>query len=141
MQNKFRSNLKVISIAGLIVTLVTIFMLQFTVQQAAAQDATATTVPSPTPTFLPATEGTLTIWADETRIGVITELGKQFTAKYNVPVRTQQVNFGDIRTGIKIAGPAGTGADIFVGAHDWLGDLVSNGIVAPLDLGDKVKDL
>src|SRR5258708_339313 len=144
MLNKFRTNLKEISIAALIVAFVSLLLMQFTAQQAAAQAtaaATATPVPSPTATFLPATEGTLTIWADEVKIDAVTKIGKDFTAKYNVPIRTQQVNFGDIRTGIKIAGPAGTGADIFVGAHDWLRDLVINGVVAPLDLGDKIKNL
>lgn len=36
-----------------------------------------------------------------------------------------------------MAGPAGEGPDIFVGAHDQLGGLVASGIVAPLDLGAK----
>jgi maltose/maltodextrin transport system substrate-binding protein/arabinogalactan oligomer/maltooligosaccharide transport system substrate-binding protein len=42
---------------------------------------------------------------------------------------------GDIRSNISIAGPAGEGPDIIVAAHDWIGELVLNGSVVPIDLG------
>jgi maltose/maltodextrin transport system substrate-binding protein/arabinogalactan oligomer/maltooligosaccharide transport system substrate-binding protein len=47
------------------------------------------------------------------------------------------VGFGDIRDNFKVAGPAGEGPDIIIGPHDWLGELVINGLLAPIDLGDK----
>ena len=34
----------------------------------------------------------------------------------------------------RVAGPAGEGPDIIIGAHDWLGELVTNGLLAPIDL-------
>jgi maltose-binding protein MalE len=34
-----------------------------------------------------------------------------------------------------ITGPAGEGPDIIIGAHDWLGQLVENGMVAEIELG------
>lgn len=105
----------------------------------AAAAVTDTPVPTPTVTPLASKEGTLTIWTDAARVKVVTELAKQFTAKYNVPVAVQEMGFGDIRNQLKIAGPAGEGADIIVGAHDWLGELVSNGLLEPIDLGDKAK--
>jgi maltose/maltodextrin transport system substrate-binding protein/arabinogalactan oligomer/maltooligosaccharide transport system substrate-binding protein len=43
----------------------------------------------------------------------------------------------DIRDQLGVAGPAGEGPDILIGAHDWLGQLVSNGLLEPIDLGDK----
>jgi maltose/maltodextrin transport system substrate-binding protein/arabinogalactan oligomer/maltooligosaccharide transport system substrate-binding protein len=82
----------------------------------------------------------LVVWADEQRAPVMEELGAQFTETYGVPVTVQQLGFGDIRDNIKVAGPAGEGADIIVGAHDWLGELVASGIVAPIDLGAKADD-
>jgi arabinogalactan oligomer / maltooligosaccharide transport system substrate-binding protein len=82
----------------------------------------------------------LVIWADEQRAPILEELGAEFTETYGVPVTVQQLGFGDIRDNIKVAGPAGEGADILIGAHDWLGELVASGIVAPIDLGDKVDD-
>jgi maltose-binding protein MalE len=97
----------------------------------------ATEAPTVTPTLPASVEGTLTIWADTNRAKVLTTLGADFTKKYNVPVRVQEV--ADIRLNFKIAGPAGNGPDIIVGAHDWIGELVANGLLAQLDLGDKTK--
>jgi len=78
----------------------------------------------------------LLIWADETRAAVIDELGTAFEEEYGVDIQVQQMAFGDIRDQLRIAGPAGEGPDIIVGAHDWLGELVANGLLAPVDLGD-----
>ena len=82
----------------------------------------------------------LLIWADETRAGVIEELGAAFEEEYGVDLVVQQVGFGDIRDQLRIAGPAGEGPDIIIGAHDWIGELVTNGLLAPVDLGDKTAD-
>jgi arabinogalactan oligomer/maltooligosaccharide transport system substrate-binding protein len=81
---------------------------------------------------------TLLIWADETRAAVIEQLGAGFEEEYGVILEVQQVGFGDIRDQMRIAAPAGEGPDIIIGAHDWLGELVINGLVAPVDLGDAV---
>lgn len=83
---------------------------------------------------------TLLIWADETRASVIEELGPQFEEEFGVSLEVQQLGFGDIRDQMGIAAPAGEGPDVIIGAHDWLGELVTNGLVAPVDLGDKVDD-
>ena len=85
-------------------------------------------------------EGKLLIWADDTRAGIMRELAKEFTAKYKVPVEVQELNFGDIRDQLSVAGPAGKGPDILIGPHDWLGQLIVNGLIEPLDLGAKEKD-
>lgn len=99
--------------------------------------ATATVV-KPTP--IASKAGTLTIWVDAARVKAMQALGAKFTARYNVPVVVQELGFGDIRDQLKIAGPAGAGPDIIVGAHDWLGELVTNGLLEPLNLGDKAKN-
>jgi arabinogalactan oligomer / maltooligosaccharide transport system substrate-binding protein len=92
----------------------------------------------PEPTEEPAAaEDVLVIWADETRSGVLQALGDEFEAEYGVGVRVEQYGFGDIRDNFKIAGPAGEGPDIIIGAHDWLGELVINGLLRPIDLGAK----
>lgn len=111
--------------------------------------ATATTAPTvaasptatPKPTGIKSKEGTLTIWVDGARTKMVADLGKKFTDKYKVPVVVQELGFGDIRDQLKIAGPAKEGPDIIIGAHDWLGELVSNGLVETIDLGDKAKNL
>ena len=81
----------------------------------------------------------LLIWADENRATVIEELGAAFEEEYGVELVVQQLAFGDIRDQLRIAGPAGEGPDVIVGAHDWLGELVTNGLLAPVDLGDKAE--
>jgi len=42
---------------------------------------------------------------------------------------------------LKVAGPAGEGPDILIGAHDWLGTLVTNGLLSEIDLGDKTQSI
>lgn len=86
----------------------------------------------PAPTEVPLVE--LVVWADELRAPIFTaqaaaaeELGIQLTV--------QQMGFGDIRDQLAIAGPAGEGPDLIIGAHDWLGQLVVNGLLSPIDLG------
>ena len=102
---------------------------------------TATPGPTPTKKPLASKEGTLTIWIDQARVAMIENLGKKFTERYGVPVAVQELGFGDVRDQLKIAGPAGEGPDIIIGAHDWLGELVANGLLAPLDLGEKAKQV
>jgi arabinogalactan oligomer / maltooligosaccharide transport system substrate-binding protein len=98
--------------------------------------------PAATPEMTPppgAQEGTLVIWADEVRAPVFTEIGEQFTAEYEVPVQVYQLGFGDIRDNLVLRGPAGEGPDIIVGAHDWLGQLATAGVVAPIELPANVE--
>lgn len=82
----------------------------------------------------------LLIWSDETRATVIEELGAAFEEEYGVELVVQQLAFGDIRDQLRIAGPAGEGPDVIVGAHDWVGELVTNGLLAPIDLGDRAEE-
>lgn len=77
----------------------------------------------------------LLIWADDTRAPVLAEVGQQFEAEYGVCVAVTEKGFGDIRDDLMIAAPAGEGPDIIIGAHDWLGQLVENGMVAEIELG------
>ncbi len=78
----------------------------------------------------------LLIWADEDRAGVIEALGAAFEEEYGVTLVVQQLAFGDIRDQLRIAGPEGQGPDVIIGAHDWLGELVTNGLLAPVELAN-----
>lgn len=80
---------------------------------------------------------TLLIWADEARASVLEPIVAGFEEEYGVNVEIQQLQFGDIRDQLGVAGPAGEGPDILLGAHDWMGQLVVNGLLAPIDLGGK----
>jgi len=83
-------------------------------------------------------EISIRVWADDTRAPILVELGDAFLAEYGVGLIVEQV--ADIRDQFVIAAPAGEGPDIIVGAHDWIGQLVSSGLLAPIDLGSKDGD-
>lgn len=82
----------------------------------------------------------LVIWADDTRASQIKAFADQFAEENEVTVAIQELGFGDIRSRLVTAAPAGEGPDIIVGAHDWLGELVAAGVVAPLDLSPVEDD-
>jgi arabinogalactan oligomer / maltooligosaccharide transport system substrate-binding protein len=82
----------------------------------------------------------LVIWTDDTRAQLLQRIADKFGADKGVKVAVQQLDFGDIRDNLVTQGPAGEGPDIIVGAHDWLGKLVTNGAVTPIELGDKTSE-
>ncbi|MDO5677616.1 MAG: maltose ABC transporter substrate-binding protein, partial [Propionibacteriaceae bacterium] len=81
--------------------------------------------------------GTLTIWVDETRIDGFKALGEAFQTSTGVTLDVVQKPSQDIKTDFIAQAPTGQGPDLIVGAHDWTGDLVKNGVIAPVELGDK----
>lgn len=105
----------------------------------AEADAPADTDAAPTtePPYVAPERGDadLVIWADDTRTPVLTPIADAFAADEGVSVSVLEVPFDQIRDNLSVAGPAGEGPDIIIGAHDWLGELVSNGVVLPVDLG------
>lgn len=82
----------------------------------------------------------LLVWADEKRAPVITEVGAAFTEATGVELQVEIVDFGSIKDEVITKGPAGEGPDVFIGAHDWVGELASNGAVAALDLGSRTSE-
>ncbi|MBL8132348.1 MAG: extracellular solute-binding protein [Anaerolineae bacterium] len=81
----------------------------------------------------------LLIWADRTRTPPLTELAAAFGEEFGVTVEVQEIAMGDIRANLSVVGPTGEGPDIIVAAHDWIGELVINGAVTPIDLGDAAE--
>ena len=79
---------------------------------------------------------TLTIWADDTRFTQVETIAEDFTAKTGVKVDVVQKSESDMDTEFTTQVPTGNGPDLIVMAHDKLGALVSNGVVAPVDLGE-----
>ena len=80
--------------------------------------------------------GSLTVWADDTRYSQIQELAKDFTAATKVDVQVVQKSETDMDQEFISQVPTGNGPDIIVMAHDKLGQMVENGVVSPVDLGD-----
>ncbi|MTV25940.1 maltose ABC transporter substrate-binding protein [Nitriliruptoraceae bacterium ZYF776] len=82
----------------------------------------------------------LVIWADDTRAPVIEPFAQRFGDEQGISVAVQEVPYEQIRDLVTTQGPGGEGPDVFIGAHDWLGQLAENGVVAPVDLGDAAGD-
>ena len=84
--------------------------------------------------------GTLTVWLDADRLDALEDVAARFKEDRGITVKLVNKDFGDIRDDFITQVPTGKGPDIIVGAHDWLGKLVQNGVVAPLELGDIAGD-
>lgn len=69
------------------------------------------------------------------RAAVLSGIAIAFTEETGVDVQVDEMPFDDIVGQVAALAPAGKGPDIFIGAHDRLGELVPDGIIEPIDLG------
>lgn len=88
----------------------------------------------------PEAVGSIVMWADEVRVNSFREVAEAFTAQTGIEVEVVQKPTNDIKTEFITQAPTGAGPDLIVGAHDWTGDLVSNGVIAPIELGDALSE-
>ncbi|MFN3867201.1 MAG: extracellular solute-binding protein [Demequina sp.] len=105
----------------------------------------AATAPAPevTESEAPAIDGTgaeLIVWTDAEREEALAAAAEQFEADTGATVTLVQKNFEDLRNDFIAQVPTGEGPDITVGAHDWLGALVTAGVVDTIDIGDKAAE-
>jgi maltose-binding protein MalE len=106
-----------------------------TTTEAEVTTTTAAPEPETTTTTEAAPEIELLVWADENRANAIEEVAPAFTEATGVVVNVELVDFGQIRDQVGVAGPAGEGPDVFIGASDWVGELATNGVLEPIDRG------
>lgn len=85
-------------------------------------------------------DATLTVWVDANRAPVLKDAAADFTEESGVKVKLVQKDFAKIQDEFIAQVPSGKGPDITIGAHDWLGNFVTNGVVQPIELGDKAAD-
>ncbi|RUT31714.1 maltose ABC transporter substrate-binding protein [Paenibacillus zeisoli] len=76
----------------------------------------------------------LVIWESKDERSFTDEIAKQFTAKYNVPVKVEEVAPTDQVTKLTQDGPSGLAADVVIFPHDNLGRAASANLVLPNDL-------
>lgn len=74
----------------------------------------------------------LIIWAEPPRVEYIQEIADAFAEENGITVGVQGVV--NPRQEFITANSAGNGPDVVAGAHDWIGQLVQNGAVDPLQL-------
>lgn len=81
----------------------------------------------------------LVIWSDDVRAPILTEWAEQFGEEYGITTQVQVAT--DVRQQFKDAANVDQGPDIVVGAHDWLGEFVQNGIVEPVQMSSDTQGL
>ncbi|MFI7435750.1 sugar ABC transporter substrate-binding protein [Micromonospora haikouensis] len=85
-----------------------------------------------------ATGGKLVIWADDKRTAALKPFAEKFGQANGVTVEVQAVS-KDLQTNFVTASQQGSGPDVVVGAHDWIGNLVQNGAIDPVQLAADQK--
>jgi len=83
---------------------------------------------------------TLTVWVDSERVDALQGAADSYEEKTGVKVDLVGKSVDDMKDDFIQQVPTGKGPDIVMGAHDWLGELSTNGVVAPLELGDSASD-
>ncbi|MCW4385412.1 extracellular solute-binding protein [Salinibacterium sp. SYSU T00001] len=82
----------------------------------------------------------IVIWTDAEREPALAAAAADFEEETGATVTLVQKNFEDLRNDFIAQVPTGEGPDITVGAHDWLGALVTAGVVNTIDLGDAAQE-
>ena len=82
----------------------------------------------------------LTIWTDDQRLPVVTDMSALFTEQYGVEVVVEPAGFGDTIDALIRGAGTGEGPDIYILPHDNIGRVVESGVAAPIELGDKAEN-
>lgn len=88
------------------------------------------------------TEGTteLTVWVDAERVDALKAVAASYEEKTGITVDLVSKDNAKIKDDFIQQVPTGEGPDITMGAHDWMGELVTNGVIAPIELSEKQGD-
>ncbi|WP_328591326.1 sugar ABC transporter substrate-binding protein [Paenibacillus albiflavus] len=107
--------------------------------QPTATPAAVSATPGPvTDELKPEAGASLVIWESKEARPYLEEIMKEFTAKYDVKVKIEELGAGDQIGKLTTDGPAGVAADVVMLPHDQLGKAVSAGLVLPNDVYGEV---
>jgi len=96
--------------------------------------ASASAAPSSTGSAAPVrSNADLVIWTDELKAAAVKPIAAKFGTDNGITVDVQVIS-ADLQANFVTANAAGNGPDVFTGAHDWIGNLVQNGAIAPLQI-------
>jgi len=84
--------------------------------------------------IVPEDGASLVIWESKEERSFAEEVAKQFTEKYNVPVKIEEVAPPDQVTKLTQDGPSGLAADVILIPHDNLGKAASASLLLPNDI-------
>ena len=82
----------------------------------------------------------LVIWADEEKAPALEPSAKAWGEQNGITVAVQVVPGDELQANFITANQAGNGPDITMGAHDWIGNLVQNSAISPVQLPSDVAD-
>lgn len=91
-------------------------------------------------TTAPSSSGTLTVWVDADRARALKDVAAEFQKDKGIKVDLVVKDYGKIRDEFTAQVPTGKGPDLTIGGHDWIGSFVQDGVIAPIELGDKSAD-
>lgn len=78
------------------------------------------------------------IWVDKDRLPALQKVANDWAASKGVSVEVVQKEQGDIRSQVRTV-QAETAPDVIIAAHDWVGELSSNGSIVPLSPSAALK--
>lgn len=84
--------------------------------------------------------GGLTVWVDSERLDLLEAPATDYEAKTGTTVTLVPRDAASLKDDFIREVPAGDGPDIVMGSNDWLGELVAEGVIAPIRLGDKADE-
>ncbi|MFI6318440.1 extracellular solute-binding protein [Nonomuraea sp. NPDC050556] len=82
--------------------------------------------------------GKLVIWADPNRTKALKPFAEKFGTENGVTVEVKEISDNNQQVFVT-ASQQGSGPDIMIGAHDWIGNLVQNGAIDPVNLTAEQK--
>lgn len=89
---------------------------------------------SPDDELKPEEGASLLVWQSKEERASLDAVVKQFTDKYGIPVKVEEVSAADQINKLLTDGPAGVGADVVVLPHDNLGKAVAANLLLPNDV-------
>ena len=78
----------------------------------------------------------LVVWADEVRAEALAPVLANFADELDITAEVQAVPAEDLESAFVIANTEGTGPDVVVGEHAWIGTMVQNGAIETVGLAD-----
>lgn len=84
----------------------------------------------------------LIVWEDTDKGVALEPAIKSFEEKYGIKVEYRELGMAtEIRDQLRLDGPAGTGPDVITLPHDQIGQVVVEGLIAPLEVEQSTLDL
>lgn len=80
--------------------------------------------------YKPEEGASLIVWDNKDKEGEWSRfVAEEFTKKYNIPVKVEEVGHTDAPGKMKTDGPAGLAADVFAAPHDHAGGMAAQGLI------------